>query len=609
LNWLKHLFDIKKSIKSKIIVTVILLLLSVSFTIGTASYYIAQKELDAKGRVILENAVNMILMVIDAKNEEVKRGAISLEEAQEQVKIYILGKSVETGNNIEIKYNKQGDKKIIKEIRRPINKDIFLGENGYPIIYSQDGEEIAHPSLEGANIWDLKEKGKENGLFVGQEQINQALKPNGGFAYYSWTLPNSQELGEKITFQKLDPNWGWVVAAGTYMSDFNEGANKILYVSGIVMLVSLLLGTIIALIVIGKIVNPMILMVETANQLAKGDFSGKPRRISSKDEVGQLADALVNVHTNVRTMLNVINKSADDLSVAAEGLTTSAEQSAQAANQVAGSVTEVAQGAEKQLSLSNNANNVVHQISNAISQVSVNTEAVSSSAEKTAMTANDGEKAIKQAVNQMKIIEEKTNATANVIGELEEKSKQIGKIVDVISSISGQTNLLALNAAIEAARAGEAGRGFAVVAEEVRKLAEQSRDAAKQITELIDDVQSKTDSAVVFMNDGKKEVDTGANVVVAAGQSFEEILKMVRDMTNQVHEISGSIEEITSGTQNVVNAVQDIDAEGQKTSEQTQTISSSTEEQSASVEEIASASQHLAKMAEELQQAIRKFKI
>ena len=98
-------------------------------------------------------------------------------------------------------------------------------------------------------------------------------------------------------------------------------------------------------------------------------------------------------------------------------------------------------------------------------------------------------------------------------------------------------NLLALNAAIEAARAGEAGRGFAVVAEEVRKLAEQSQEAAKQITALISEVQNQTNSAVTFMNDSKKEVESGTNVVTVAGQSFEAILAMVRDMTVQINQI------------------------------------------------------------------------
>ena len=200
-----------------------------------------------------------------------------------------------------------------------------------------------------------------------------------------------------------------------------------------------------------------------------------------------------------------------------------------------------------------------------------------------------GEGAIKKAVSQMKIIEEKTNDTAMVVCELEEKSKQIGQIVDAISNISGQTNLLALNAAIEAARAGEAGRGFSVVAEEVRKLAEQSQNAAKQITGLINEVQMKTNSAVEFMVMGKKEVDAGTQVVSMAGSSFEEILGMVRVMTLQISEISKSIADITSGTQKMVQAVDTIDQEGKKASEQTQTISAATEEQSASTEEIASA--------------------
>ena len=113
----------------------------------------------------------------------------------------------------------------------------------------------------------------------------------------------------------------------------------------------------------------------------------------------------------------------------------------------------------------------------------------------------------------MGVIEQKTNNTADVIGELESKSKQIGQIVSLISNIAEQTNLLALNAAIEAARAGQAGRGFAVVADEVRKLAEQSAHATKDITSLIAEVQFKTQSAVTFMNESKREVKIGSELV------------------------------------------------------------------------------------------------
>ena len=378
-----------------------------------------------------------------------------------------------------------------------------------------------------------------------------------------------------------------------------------------IILVSIILGALLGILITRRIIKRLNDIVIFLQVVSDGDFTRavSEENLRDKSEFGIVSKAVNTMSKNLRLLIKQLAHTSDQLAASSEELTASAEQSAQASNQVAGSVTEVAHGTQNQVELASNANIVVTQISEAIQQVAGNTEIVSASAEKTATTANQGEKAIQQAVSQMKIIEERTNATTVVISELEEKSKQIGQIVEAISNISGQTNLLALNAAIEAARAGEAGKGFAVVAEEVRKLAEQSQEAAKQITDLIGEVQAKTDRAVSFMNDGKKEVDTGAQVVFTAGQSFGEILNMVRDMTRQIHEISAAIEEITSGTQNVVQAVEKIDNESKKTSEEAQTISAATEEQSASVEEIASASQHLSKMAEELQQAIQKLKV
>jgi methyl-accepting chemotaxis protein len=423
--------------------------------------------------------------------------------------------------------------------------------------------------------------------------------------YFTVTRDGQKQIFAYVTLEDV----GWTV--GIFVpEDFVFADMKTMKITySLLVLVGILLVAFAGIKFSQRITGVILRLRNHADELAKGNLQLEDMVVESGDELGALTKSFNVMRYNIHGLVCKIVSTAEQMAASSEELTASAEQSAQASNQVAGSVARVAEGTEAQLRLTEHADNTVQQISKAITQVASNTEIVSAAAEKTTETANAGEEAIKKAVMQMKTIEEKTNATSAVIGELEERSQRIGHIVDVISNISGQTNLLALNAAVEAARAGEAGRGFAVVAEEVRKLAEQSQQAAKQITELIDEVQEKTNSAVAFMEDGKQEVDHGAEVVSSAGESFGEILDMVRDMTKQVYEISASIEEITGGTQKVVDAVQNIDQEGRKATEQTQTISASTEEQSASIEEIASASHHLAGMAEDLQKAIRQFKV
>jgi methyl-accepting chemotaxis protein len=259
--------------------------------------------------------------------------------------------------------------------------------------------------------------------------------------------------------------------------------------------------------------------------------------------------------------------------------------------------------------MANETSVTIDEMAKGIQQVAQNSMIATQSAEKTSISASSGGAAIEKTIDQMKVIEQKTDHTANIISELEGRSQQIGQIVEAITTIADQTNLLALNAAIEAARAGEAGRGFSVVAEEVRKLAEQSAQSAKEITELIHEIQERTNNAVSFMNDSKKEVKTGAEVANLAGDNFAEILTRVSEITNQIHEISAASQELTSGTDTVVMSARHTIKESEKAAEETQSISAATEQQSAAVEEIATASKHLADMAMELQNSILKFKV
>ncbi|MBU2702748.1 methyl-accepting chemotaxis protein [Sporomusaceae bacterium BoRhaA] len=357
------------------------------------------------------------------------------------------------------------------------------------------------------------------------------------------------------------------------------------------------------------ITSPLRNMVFTCEEFAAGDFRDKPRKFVRKDEIGQVANALINMRDSLRKLMRRVNESAEHLAASSEELTASADQSAQAVNQVAGSITDVATGAEKQLNISNETAAVMQQLFTSIKQVDVSTDQAAKQSTQAVHKANEGNQSVNQAVNQMDSIERTVTSSAAVVAKLGERSKEIGQIVDTISGIAGQTNLLALNAAIEAARAGEQGRGFAVVAEEVRKLAEQSQDAAKQIATMIGEIQDDTDRAVAAMNNGTQEVQLGAKVVTASGEVFREIAALVSKVSEQTKEISVAVENVTTGSQQIVQSVNQIDELSKLSTEKAQTVSAATEEQSASIEEIASSSQALAKLAMNLREAVGKFQI
>lgn len=357
------------------------------------------------------------------------------------------------------------------------------------------------------------------------------------------------------------------------------------------------------------ITTPLNTMDLVCVELAAGDFRDKPRLLARKDEIGQLADSLVSMRSNLRELLKNINDSAEKLAASSEELMASADQSAQAANQVAGAITVVATGAEQQVSVANDTSAVVQQMSASIQQIAANANEVAGQSAQAADKAMVGNKSVDKAVNQMTNIEQTVTSSAQIVTQLGERSKEIGQIVDTISGIAGQTNLLALNAAIEAARAGEQGRGFSVVAEEVRKLAEQSQDAAKKIATLIGEIQGDTHKAVVAMNDGTREVKLGAEVVNASGAAFQEIVTLVTKVSSQTKEISTEIEQMATGSQQIVKSVKQINDLSKKASGEAQTVSVATEEQSASMEEIASSSQALAKLAMDLREAVSKFQI
>lgn len=376
----------------------------------------------------------------------------------------------------------------------------------------------------------------------------------------------------------------------------------------VISLLTALLGIGIGYLTARKIASQVKNMSRAAQQVAAGDLS-LTVKAESRDEIGNLAESLSTMVADLRNVVKKVQSNAEQVAAASEELTASADQSAQAANQVAGSIVEVASGAAGQLKAANATAEVVESMSAGIEEIAASANQVANHSAKANTMAKDGGVSVQKAVDQMAQVEKTVDSSAQIVARLGDRSKEIGQIVDTIANIAGQTNLLALNAAIEAARAGEQGRGFAVVADEVRKLAEQSSDAAKQIGTLIVEIQADTGQAVTAMNDGTREVKVGTEVVNAAGNSFKEIAAFITEISEQIREISAAIQQMAGGSQQIVSSVKDIEGLSKRTADESENVSAATEEQSASMQEIASSSKSLAIMAQELQDTVKKFKI
>ncbi|MBD8005662.1 methyl-accepting chemotaxis protein [Bacillus norwichensis] len=342
------------------------------------------------------------------------------------------------------------------------------------------------------------------------------------------------------------------------------GSTKIL--ASVIIIIVLLISVGMGLLISNVIARPLKQVVRLVEKVADGDLT-ETTDIETKDEIGALARSVNTMVVNSRSTVQSILSASENLSASSE--------------QVAASIEEIASASTNQGNAAQTMNELFRELSEAINAVAENTEQAAELANKTVQIAQAGEQVVLSSV-------EGANAVDEQISNLEQESNKIGEIIGVIDDIADQTNLLALNAAIEAARAGDQGRGFAVVAEEVRKLAERSSEATKQITEIIKGMQENTARSV-------KSVREGRSFTEQSGVAFENIIQMVNDTGNKVTEIAGASEEQAAQSVEVLTFIE--------------SISATTEEAAASSEETASAAQSLNDLAEELNTSVSFFKL
>ncbi len=403
-------------------------------------------------------------------------------------------------------------------------------------------------------------------------------------------------------------------------------------------------------------------MAGATTRLADGDLTVE---VQPKSEEDVLANAFVQLVSKQRELIGRTKAAAASVSMASIQLTKAAEQTAQTTQQIAGTIQQVARGANEQASslqqtsggmgqLSkaidqiaegaqeqatgvDEATGIVRKVSDAIAHVSGNAQAGAEAWKSTSSSAADGARMTHETAEGMRKIKKAMDVASSRVTDLGERSEEIGRIVATIDDIAAQTNLLALNAAIEAARAGEQGRGFAVVADEVRKLAERSSVATREIAGIVGGIQTGVREAVSAMQLGTKEVEAGNKLASDAGGALDNILEKSHRVGTQVDQIlqaahqldslsSGMVdaierinrivqqnaaatEEMTASSEVVSKLVESSAGVAEENSAASEEVSASVEEMSAQVEEALAAAQSLADMSEVMERAVAVFKV